>query len=178
VTTAIVELWGGGSGSYASTSGNPTGGASGGGYCRKRLTSLTPGANYAYSVGAGGNAGTSGVAPTAGGDTTFSPCTAHGGQLNGLNAVGNAPFGAIGGSATGGDININGSDGGNADSTHNAGGLGGGAPLGGGMRSVAQSFGNTGYSPGGGASGAGTGAGGTTAENGAAGAHGMIVIRW
>jgi hypothetical protein len=178
VTQVEVEVWGGGSGSYASVSGTPSGGGSGGGYSRKRVSGLTPGSTVTVTVGAGGTAGTSGVAPGAGGTSSFGAyASASGGGLNVLNTTSAPPFGAPGGVGSGGDVNVSGSDGGNGGSM-NTGGLGGGSPCGGGMRSVAQSVANTGYAPGGGASGAGTGAGGTTANPGAAGGGGLVIVRY
>ena len=41
VTQLEVEVWGGGSGTFASGAGAPSGGGSGGGYARKRITGLT-----------------------------------------------------------------------------------------------------------------------------------------
>jgi len=178
VTQLDVELWGGGAGSFASLSGTPSGGAAGGGYCRKRITGLAPGQVIAVTIGAGGNAGATGTAPTAGGTTSFGAfCSASGGQLNGL-ATPAAPYhgGTPGGTGTGGDLNLPGSEG-NVGITIN-GGMGGGAAHGGGMRNAGAGPANPGLVPGGGASGAGTGSSGTTANAGAAGAAGMVLVRW
>src|SRR6202034_215098 len=57
VTSIEVELWAGGSGSWASVVGYTGGGGSGGGYARKRITGLTPGSTVAVTIGAGGAAG-------------------------------------------------------------------------------------------------------------------------
>ncbi len=86
VTTVEVEVWGAGSGSYASVSGVPSGGGSGGGYARRRIAGLTPGQAIPVTVGAGGAGGTTGgVAPTGGGTSSFGAyVSATGGSLNGL----------------------------------------------------------------------------------------------
>lgn len=89
-----VECQGAGSGSFT-TGGS---GGSAGGYCAKLFTDLEIGSSQTYSVGAGG------AASTAGDDTTFgSFLTAHGGTTNFL--TGDI---YVGGTATGGDINIQG----------------------------------------------------------------------
>lgn len=95
-----VECQGGGSGA-----GNPLGAGvagSAGGYCAKMFTSAEIGASQSYSVGDGG-AGGDGVAGSNGGNTTFgSFLTANGGSAAvSVNL-------AVGGTATGGDINIQG----------------------------------------------------------------------
>ena len=183
VTQLEVELWGGGAGSFASTSGTgggpgvASGGGSGGGYSRKRITGLTPGQSISVLVGAGGGAGLiSGVAPTAGGVSSFGQfASATGGGLNYLSTLSTPQFGATPpGVGVGGDVNLTGSAG--QAGIGSQGGMGGGAPMGG-----AQNSGTTGVvgtSPGGGAAGAGTGANGATAYNGAAGASGLVVVRW
>ncbi len=175
VTQVEVEVWGGGSGSFASVSGTPSGGGSGGGYARRRVTGLTPGQVVAVSVGAGGQGGVvGGQGASAGGTSSFgSYVSATGGQLNGNANTGSPIFGATpGGSGVGGDVNINGSAGQVGYGSN--GGNGGAAPMGGSQNS--GTTGNGGLFPGGGASGAGTSSG--TAYDGAAGAGGYIVVRW
>ena len=54
VSQAEVEVWGAGSGSYASVPGLPSGGGSGGGYARRLVTGLIPGQVVAVTVGIGG----------------------------------------------------------------------------------------------------------------------------
>jgi hypothetical protein len=187
VTQIEAEAWGAGSGSWAAVSGVAGGGGSGGGYAKKRITGLTPGSTISVTVGQGGSAGTSGVAPTAGGSTTLGAyCSATGGQVNGTTTVSFPAAGNIGGVGSGGDLNLWGGDGGAGQSNQtvggntvvlNQGGYGGeGALTGGAVNS--GGVGNAGRFPGGGASGAGTGASGTTAANGAAGADGCVIIRW
>ena len=56
------------------------------------------------------------------------------------------------------------------------GGMGGAAPMGGSQNSGTTGVGGT--FPGGGAAGAGTGSNSNTPYNGAAGAPGLVVIRW
>lgn len=181
VTQVEVEVWGGGSGSYASVSGTPTGissgGGSGGGYARKRISGLTPGQSIPVIVGAGGAAGAvGGSAPGAGGTSSFGAyVSATGGSLNYLASTGNPQNGATpAGSGVGGDVNLTGSAG--QAAMLNQGGMGGAAPMGG-----SQNSGTTGVAgafPGGGAAGAGTGANSATPYNGAAGASGLLVVRW
>lgn len=176
VSQVEVELWGGGSGSYASVAGSPSGGGSGGGYARRLVTGLTPGQSISILVGAGGLGGTSASPPTGGGTSQFgSFVSASGGSLNPLVSLSSPGLGSTsGGSGQNGDLNLTGSDGGNGVGTQ--GGSGGNSPMSG-TRGVAQGFGNPGLFPGGGASGAGTG-NGTTAFNGAAGANGLVIVRY
>lgn len=177
VSQVEVELWGGGAGSYASYSTIPSGGGAGGGYARKRIADLTPGQVIAVTVAAGGAGGTtSGGAPTSGGTSSFGTfVSATGGSLNVLATTSDPLNGATpGGIGVGGDINIAGSSG--QAGVLNQGGLGGAAPMGG-----TQNSGTTGVPgnfPGGGAAGAGTGSNSATSYNGAAGAGGLVVVRW
>ena len=177
VTQVEVELWGGGSGSYASIGTIASGGGSGGGYARKRLTGLAPGQSIAVTVGAGGIGGnTSGGAPTAGGTSSFgSYVNATGGSLNPQASVASPQNGATpSGVGIGGDVNLGGSAG--QAGVLNQGGLGGAAPMSGAQNS--GTWGLPGVFPGGGASGAGTGANSATPYNGAAGSGGLVVVRW
>jgi hypothetical protein len=179
VTQVEVEVWGGGSGSYASVPGLPSGGGSGGGYARKLITGLTPGQMISVTVGAGGIAGTTGgVAAGPGGTSSFGQyVSATGGSLNYLatpSAPGNGATPA--GIGVGGDVNFAGSAGQAGAGILSQGGLGGASPIGGAQNS--GTFGNAGTFPGGGAAGAGTGATGNTAFNGAAGGGGLVVVRW
>jgi len=177
ITQVEVELWGGGSGSYASIGNIASGGGSGGGYARKRIPNLAPGQAIAVTIGAGGAGGTtSGVAPTAGGTSSFgSYVNATGGSLNPLATVASPQNGATpSGVGVGGDVNLAGSAG--QAGLLNQGGLGGAAPMGGAQNS--GTWGLPGVFPGGGASGAGTGANNATPYNGAAGAGGLVVVRW
>ena len=177
VTQVEVEVCGAGSGSFASLPGAPSGGGAGGGYARKRITGLIPGQQITVTVGSGGNGGIAGGAgPSAGGTSSFGTfVSAGGGALNPLASVAAPQNGATpGGMGAGGDVNYGGSAG--SAGFSNQGGMGGSSPLGGGQNS--GTTGNPGVFPGGGASGAGTGAAGTAAFNGAAGAQGIVVVRW
>ncbi len=177
VSTVEVEVWGAGSGSYASVANVPSGGGAGGGYARKRIAGLTPGQTVAVTIGAGGAGGTTaGGLPGSGSTSSFGPyVSATGGSLNPLATTSYPLNGATpGGNGVGGDLNIAGSAG--QAGIVNAGGLGGSAALGGMQNS--GTTGVIGLFPGGGASGAGTGSSGTTAFNGAAGANGLVMVRW
>jgi hypothetical protein len=177
VTQVEVEVWGGGAGSYASIAGVSSGGGSGGGYARKRVTGILPGQTVSVTVGAGGAAGlTSGTSPTAGATSSFGTyVSATGGTLNLLANWASPQNGATpGGIGVNGDVNIMGAAG--QAGLLNQGGLGGGAPMGGAQNS--GTWGLTGNFPGGGASGAGTGANSATPYNGAQGGSGLVVVRW
>lgn len=172
-----VEVWGGGSGTFASMPGHAAGGGSGGGYARKRVTGLTPGDAFAVTVGGGGAAGlVSGALPTAGGTSSFgSFVSATGGSLNYLANASAPQHGATPpGIGVGGDINLNGSAGQGGSPT--TGGMGGGSPMGGQQNS--GTTGVPGLYPGGGASGPGTGSDGQTRYDGASGAGGFVIVRW
>jgi hypothetical protein len=172
-----VELWGGGSGSFASVAGLPSGGGAGGGYARKRISGLTPGLQIPVVVGLGGIGGTvTGVVPSPGGTSSFGAyVSATGGSLNYLATVSSPQNGATpSGMGVGGDSNFSGSVGQAGILTQ--GGLGGAAPMGG-----TQNSGTTGVPglfPGGGASGAGTGLNGSFPYDGAPGANGYVIVRW
>jgi hypothetical protein len=177
VTQLEVEIWGGGSGTFASLSGIPSGGGSGGGYARKRITGLTTGQTISVTVGGGGSAGnTSGAPASAGGTSSFGTyVSATGGSLNPLASTASPQNGATpSGVGVAGDVNFAGSVG--QAGILNQGGLGGAAPMGGWQNS--GTWGLTGTFPGGGASGAGTGGSSTTPFNGALGSTGLVVVRW
>ncbi len=109
-----------------------SGGGSGGGYARKRVTGLLTGQTIPVTVGAGGTAGnTGGVPPSAGGTSSFGTyVSATGGSLNPLANVANPQNGATpSGMGVAGDVNIAGSAG--QAGVLNQGGLGGAAPMGG-----------------------------------------------
>jgi len=177
VTQVEVELWGGGSGSYASLAGSPSGGGAGGGYARKLITGLVPGQVIPITVGAGGAGGTTnGSAAGAGSPSSFGQyVSASGGALNVYGSISQPSNGATPpGVGINGDVNLTGSAGQAGAGTQ--GGMGGGAPMGGNQNS--GTLGNSGIFPGGGAAGAGTGPTGATAYNGASGAGGLVVVRW
>jgi hypothetical protein len=156
----------------------PSGGGSGGGYARKRITGLTSGQVISVTVGAGGSAGSTTTAPGPGGSTSFGTyLSATGGGLNPLATIANPWLGASSfGVGSGGDMNVGGSSGGNG--LGNIGGAGGGGALGGGMNYVATSYAINGQAPGGGASGSGTGLNNNTAQPGGTGASGLVIVRW
>jgi hypothetical protein len=177
ITQVEAEVWGAGSGSYASVSGLPSGGGSGGGYARKLVGNLFPGQAVQVTVGTGGAAGsTGGAAAGAGGTSSFGQAVnATGGSLNYLATTTAPENGATPpGVGVGGDVNFTGSAG--QAGLSNQGGMGGASPIGGAQNS--GSSGNAGTFPGGGAAGAGTGGAGNSAFNGAAGAGGLVVVRW
>lgn len=177
VTQVEVEIWGAGSGSYASLPQAPSGGGSGGGYAKKLVTGLTPGQVIPLTVGAGGIAGTTGgLAASPGGTSNFGLfVSATGGSLNSLATTSAPGNGATPpGAGVGGDVNFTGSAG--QAGVYNQGGMGGAPPIGGAQNSGAS--GNVGTFPGGGASGAGTGPTFNSAFNGGAGGGGLVVVRW
>jgi hypothetical protein len=177
VTQLEVEVWGGGAGSYASVSGLPSGGGSGGGYARKRIAGVYPGQSIEVVVGLGGAGGTVAGSPaTTGNSSRFGNLvSATGGSVNYLASTTAPQNGATPpGVGIGGDVNLTGSAG--QAGAINQGGMGGASPMGGTQNS--GTTGNVGIFPGGGGSGAGTGANGLTPYDGAAGASGLVAIRW
>jgi len=177
VSQVEVELWGGGSGSYASVPGFPSGGGAGGGYAKLRVAGLTPGQSIAVTVGSGGMGGTvAGGAAHPGGTSSFgSYVSATGGSLNALAGVACPQNGATpAGVGVGGDVNLMGSAG--QAAVLNQAGMGGAAPMGGSQNS--GTTGVVGVFPGGGAAGAGTGADSATPYAGAAGGNGLVIVRW
>jgi hypothetical protein len=176
VTQVEVEIWGAGSGSYASVAGQPSGGGSGGGYAKKLVINLIPGQIVPVTVGAGGAGGTTGgIAAGSGGTSSFGQFfSATGGSLNYLATISEPENGSTPpGIGVGGDVNFGGSAG--QAGIVNQGGMGGASPIGGTQNS--GTTGNIGCFPGGGAAGAGTGAL-NSAFNGAAGGGGFVVVRW
>jgi hypothetical protein len=177
VSQVEVEVWGAGSGSFASVAGTASGGGAGGGYAKRLVTGLTPGQSVPVTVGAGGAGGTTaGGTAAAGGASNFGPyVSASGGGINPLASTSQPGNGATPpGVGIGGDVNLTGSAGQAGNITQ--GGMGGNSPMGGSQNS--GTAGNGGIFPGGGASGAGTGTSGSTPYNGAAGAGGLVVVRW
>ena len=99
ITSVTVEIWGGGGGGGSSDDGGG-GGGGGGGYAKAVITT-SPGAEFNYSVGAGGKAGPT---ATAGGQTTVggpATITADGG-LPGADGNTKTVIGGGGGAASGG----------------------------------------------------------------------------
>src|SRR5262249_48804583 len=114
VSQVEIEVWGGGSGSYASTPTYASGGGAGGGYARKRVTGLVTGQTISVTVGPGGTGGTTtGGGPSAGGTSSFGTyVSATGGNLNILATMQDPRNGATpGGFGVGGDVDLTGSAG-------------------------------------------------------------------
>ena len=175
VSQIEVEVWGGGSGTYASTTLFAAGGGAGGGYARKRIVGLVTGQIIPVTIGGGGAGGTTaGAVPGTGGSSSFGPfVSATGAGLNYLDSFSAPQHGAYPpGTGVGGDINLTGSMG--QDGSGGQGGLGGGSPMGGFVASGTSGL--PGTFPGGGASGPGNPAG--VAYNGATGAPGFVMVRW
>lgn len=181
-----VRCWGpaGAGGGVASGTGQAEGGGGGAGaYVDKWYLDSDLSASESYTVGSGGT-GVSGAAGNAGsGATTFKGLSAGaGGGGTAMTPSTSTSQGAApgtGGTASGGDTNINGGDGGMGRTITGAAvfaNFGGACPQGGpsiSQRDFGQSAGVAGIFPGGG----GTGAfGGGTAFAGGAGAAGRIMI--
>lgn len=190
----VRMVGGGGGGGGAGTVGvagyiSVGGGGGGGGYCERvfPVDEIPVGPN-AWDVGTGGTGSTANAGGTDGGNTTFLGMTAGGGD-KGVGVAdaefGNQVEGSAGGTATGGDINIPGSDGGGTTSarisgvSRSYGGAGGASQLGGTNGSFVGSADNT---PGSVGKLYGGGGGGTAADNlaqngtGGAGAAGVLII--
>jgi len=122
----VIATGGGGGGGGASAADNAAGSGGGGGAAGgtaiRIYTAAEIGSNPSYTIGAGGNGGSAaGGAGTAGGNTIFTPSgggtvlTANGGGFgNGqvtAPPIGSRGAGGVGGTATGGTLNIQGGDG-------------------------------------------------------------------
>lgn len=183
---AVAEVWGGGaSGSSAGTAsaGQSAMGAGGGGggYCRKLYAASGLSSTESVTVGVGGS-GNSG-AGNAGTASTFKSQTANGG-VNGLSmsAVSGSSIaaGGTGGTASGGDENLTGDDGGKGQVITGIAvwiNHGGGSQRGGGLATLgasAPSVGSAGKFPGGGSS--GSYASNSAGQNGTTGAAGRVIV--
>lgn len=182
----VIAVGGGGAGGGATStvSGQVSFGNGGGaaGYCEKIIDN--PSASYTYAIGAGGT-GVSAASGNNGGDTTFGTgpiLTAGKGFGGGLVTAGSSQQvqnGGLGGSATGGDINIPGMVGKSLlrfSATEGYAGEGGSGPLGTGGKPNAGSAQN-GFD----AQGWGAGGGGALSSNdpafvGGAGTQGVIIV--
>jgi len=104
ISQVSVELLGGGCGGdgfLKSISG------SAGGYCKRLFSAAQIGASQTVTIGAGSIGGTSSVSAIAGGTSTFGAfMTANGGQIGSIAAP--ITFVGLGGTATGGDLNVQG----------------------------------------------------------------------
>ncbi|RZJ32926.1 MAG: choice-of-anchor D domain-containing protein, partial [Flavobacterium sp.] len=190
VTTLTVEAWGGGGkGGTRTTNGN-SGGGGGGGYARK-LVSVTPGASYTVNVGTGST--TPGTPGNGSWFNTSGTVFAAGGNSP---ATDNAS-GATGGSASIGDITVNGGNGaagasgfgggggsgvGTGLTATNGSGFNGGTIAGGGSggagRSGTTGIGAVGVQPGGGGGGAFKNNSDGLTYAGGNGGNGRVVLQW
>ena len=115
LTYALVIATGGGAGGSQEGAGDTGSGGGAGGTAIKLLAAASIGATETVTVGAGGAA--SGSVSNNGNDTTFGAhCTGGAGQGGGNDAGGGATLGGVGGTATGGDLNIPGGYGSGATS--------------------------------------------------------------
>lgn len=109
-----VELIGGGGGAGGcKVTAVATAGGGAGGYCRKTYSAASIGASQTVVIGQGGAGGT-GTAPSNGSTgtaSTFSGLTANPGAFSNSHGTGGSYVGGVGGTATGGDINIAGGSG-------------------------------------------------------------------
>ncbi|MGV7108154.1 GEVED domain-containing protein, partial [Flavobacterium sp. U410] len=171
VTSITVQVWGGGGGGYGDNNNNNIVGHGGGGGAYTTGTlAVTGGQVINFTVGAGGNGGSS--IGGNGGDTTFLTLTAGGGT------GGSVSSGGVGGTASGGTTNLSGGNG--TAGINPIGGSGGsGAGPGGGTGGTGGGDGVNGTSGstiGGGGGASGDRSGG--ARTGGAGARGQITITY
>lgn len=169
----VVEGVGGGGGGEASTSSNGSVGCGGaaGAYFRKLILASDLGATETVTIGAAGARGVgSGVAGTAGGTTSFgSHASATGGEGGDSS---NDPM--SGGTATGGDINLDGGPSGQSGLGAGLNGIGGDSYFGkGGL--LASNSSNTGTGYGSGGSG-GYCSSSSTTRPGAVGKAGYVIV--
>ena len=187
----LVEVHGagGGGGGVAATGVGEAAIASGGGsggYVRKMFAASALGATESVTIGAAGTGGTAGANDgTSGGDSTFSTLTATGGSF-GTGATNGTTYVVIAGGSSnagsGGDINVQGHDGGNAirfsGTSLNHANYGGGSLWGGTRRAntgLTGSSGTAGRAPGGGGEGAHNYAS-QSARAGSDGAVGRVIV--
>ena len=181
VTALKITVIGGGGGG-GSTSSAPIGGAGGGGTAVSYLTGLTPGGTLAVTIGAGGaqggsynTGGNGGNSTVASGTQSISTITGGGGIASrGSNQGAWIP--SVGGTASGGTLNLVGNPGtialGDFGQGFYWGGTGGCSILPGGGIGTNNGVGGSG-SAGGGAGGSATGA-----YVGGAGGAGIVFIEW
>jgi len=116
---AVVELVGGGGGGAGAVGNNNQGqagsGGGGGGYSRKLIDAATIGASQVVTIGVGGAGGGPGGNGSSGGTTTFGVIFQASGGGPGLVVTVSTgrvvQSGGVGGSGSGGDINVNGGNG-------------------------------------------------------------------
>lgn len=153
-----VQASGGSSPTTTSTDGE-TGGGGGGGYGKKLIPAASLGATETVTIGTVGNSSSFG---------------AHVSATSGASSVANDETGALGGTATGGDINIPGQHGGYSNSSFGA-GAGGDSFLGRGGSAVGPgATACAGFNYGGGAS--GTTASGSADATGNSGAPAIVIV--
>lgn len=184
-----VEVVGGGGGGGGAAGGAGTSAAAGGGgyggYSKKMFTAAQIGASQTVTIGAAGTGGTAGNnAGGTGGNTTFGALLTGNGGVGGsgsaaLTTAGVPAGGGAGGTATGGDLNIRGSNGFAGivlgGSSGGLSGKGGGGVFGeGGYPSGPTGSGNGGNGNGSGGSGGATATAGNAA--GASGSIGLVVV--
>lgn len=186
VSAVDVQLWGagGGGGGCGGLTFNFGSAAGGGGYARRRISGLTPGAAIAVTVGAGGAGGT--IPPSSagtGGTSSFGSYVSATGGGPGLAGTSGGTPGAwgAGGFGVGGDLNVSGQPGGLAWANTTGfcvtgGGGTFGVSMGQPMTAPVPTNGVAGLFPGGGGGGGNTAAGGQTF--GGAGAAGLVIVRW
>lgn len=175
-----VRLWGGGAGGGGMGSTAPGGGAGGGGgggYAEGIYT-VTPGASFPVTVGAGGVGGAvGGGTGGGGGSSSFGALISATGGAAGAGALSGAGIGGTAGSGVGGQINIAPNVGGQngiqitADGVNWLGGTGGGSFC----ASMTSNPGGPGFPgnfPGGGA------AGGVKNTAGGLGASGLVIVEY
>lgn len=150
----VIVLGGGGGGGGSSTTDERTGGGGGAGGYAEKLFTITQ-ATYNVTIGAAGAAGAGGGAGGTAGNTTFTDTTetlTGNGGVGG--AIGSVPSVSLGGTATGGDLNIQGAPGGASGNSQfsSASGMGASSIFGGGGVSLYNSApqASTGYGAGGG----------------------------
>lgn len=180
-----IRVWGaGGGGGGSSGLGGGGSGAGAGGYSEAANFAVVPGASVPVVVGAGGAGGNNTpVNGSAGGTTSFGPCSATGGGAGFAGAGGpQTTFAGSAGTGSGPGLNLTGEGGGFSypvGASSPAGGTGGASPFGGSIPSPnIFAIGQSGNFPGGGANGGSGGAGGAGAGFGGTGASGLVVIEY
>jgi hypothetical protein len=179
ITYIEVEVVGGGGASDESgTDNSGSGGGGGGGYSKKLIGATSVGTTEMINIGAGGTYNSINIVRTGAGTSSRfgSHCVANGGVHSSTDA------GGAGGTASGGDINVQGGNGHNAEESYSGsegitrGEMGGASVLGfGGNTEGSSHDGSPGQLYGGGAGGASTPNGGSS-NDGADGADGVIIV--
>jgi hypothetical protein len=112
----VTVIGGGGAGEKVTATNKKARGGGAGGCAIEWLTSLTPGASIAVTIGAGGTAGGDATAGDGGTSSFASYCSATGGQGGDTNSngpsSGNQEIGHTGGAGSGGTFNFDGGYGG------------------------------------------------------------------